>query len=258
MSGTTTSNRLCVLPLGGAMADKKALMVPEVEEGTWVYCPSVAVLVVADGRVVLVDTGMDAVHVEDPEHTFRGQPFARFLRPVMTSEDTLESRLAEVDLALTDVTDVINTHLHFDHAGNNHRLERSTFHVQRAHYESALGSPSCPNEYWNLEHLRYELIDGERELFPGIEVLPTDGHVVGHQSVLVTLGSGRRVLVCGDAIFSRENVDRGSWGSQADPDTARASGTRLWDLATRHEAVIVFGHDPDQERETRYSPYWYE
>ena len=149
---------------------------------------------------------------------------------------------------------VINTHLHFDHAGNNALFEGVPIYVQRAHYEQALGHPAYPNETWNLPGLRYELLDGETELFPGVELLLTPGHAPAHQSLLLTLTSGRRVLLCGDAILSQANIDHDNWETQADPVEARRSARRLIELAAEHDALMIFGHDPVQMHELTYAP----
>ena len=149
---------------------------------------------------------------------------------------------------------MINTHLHFDHAGNNALFAGVPIYVQRAHHEQALGNPAYPNETWNLPGLRYELLDGETELFPGVELLLTPGHAPAHQSLLVTLGSGRRVLLCADAILSRANVEHDNWESQADPAEARRSARRLLELAAEHDALMIFGHDPVQMHELTYAP----
>jgi N-acyl homoserine lactone hydrolase len=85
-----------------------------------------------------------------------------------------------------------------------------------------------------------------------VELLLTPGHAPAHQSLLVTLASGARVLLCADAILSRENLERDSWGTQADPETARASAARLVEVGAEHGALMIFGHDPVQMHELRY------
>ena len=172
----------------------------------------------------------------------------------MTEADRLEARLAAAGLRPGDLAGVINTHLHFDHAGNNALFAGVPIYVQRAHYEQALGNPAYPNETWNLPGLRYELLDGDTELFPGVELLLTPGHAPAHQSLLVTLGSGRRVLLCADAILSRANIEHDNWESQADPAEARRSARRLVELAAEHDALMIFGHDPVQMHELTYAP----
>jgi N-acyl homoserine lactone hydrolase len=245
---------LRVLRLGRSRVDKAALLIPELEAGVMVETPVYAYLLeLTDGRLVLVDTGMHPVHIDDPRAGFDPW-FATVLTPQLEEQDRLEARLAELGLRPADISAVINTHLHFDHAGANASFAGVPIHVQRTHYEWALGHPSCPSELFDLPTLSYELLDGEVELFDGVELLLTPGHAPGHQSLLLRLRSGARVLLCGDAILSRENIDRDSWTSQADPETARSSAARLVELAAAHGATMIFGHDPVQMHELRYAP----
>ena len=78
-----------------------------------------------DDRLVLVDTGMSRLHVGDPDLTWRGTPNAEILSVAMRPEDSLLIRLAQLGLHPHDIDYVINTHLHFDHAGNNDRSTSS-------------------------------------------------------------------------------------------------------------------------------------
>jgi N-acyl homoserine lactone hydrolase len=175
----------------------------------------------------------------------------------MTDEDRLERQLATIGLAPSDISCVISTHLHFDHAGNNALFGHVPIYVQRAHHEAARGNSEFPNEHWNLPELTYELLDGEQELFPGVELLLTPGHAPAHQSLLVTLVSGKKVLLTIDAIMSRANVERDSWSLQSDPDAARQSAHRLAAIADEHDAFVIYGHDHVQKDELTYAPHWY-
>jgi N-acyl homoserine lactone hydrolase len=245
-------NVLHVLRLGRSRVDKAALLLPELEPGVMVETPVYAYLIEAgDGRRILVDTGMHPVHIDEPHAGFDPW-FASVLTPQVGEGDRLEARLGELGLQPSDISAVINTHLHFDHAGANALFAGVPIHVQRAHYEWALGHPSCPNHLFDVAELRYDLLDGEGELFDGVELLLTPGHAPAHQSLLVTLSSGARVLLCADAILSRENLERDSWGTQAAPETARASAARLVEVAAEHDALMIFGHDPVQMHELRY------
>jgi N-acyl homoserine lactone hydrolase len=254
VSDSRQGNVLHVLRLGQSRVDKAALLLPELEPGFMVETPVYAYLIeAADGRRILVDTGMHPIHIREPHAGFDPW-FASVLTPQLGEDDRLEARLAELGLQPSDISAVINTHLHFDHAGANALFPGVPIHVQRAHYEWALGHPSCPNHLFDLPGLRYELLDGEGELFDGVELLLTPGHAPAHQSLLVTLSSGARVLLCADAILSRENIDHDSWGTQADPATARTSAARLVEIAAQHDALMIFGHDPVQMHELRSGP----
>ncbi len=250
--------RLYPLFLGEACCDKEVIS-PGVSDGQRVHIPIAGYLVATDaGRRVLVDTGIHRSHIEDPDRTFGGTEFAAKLRPAMRLEDTVDARLAPLGLRAGDVTDVVNTHLHFDHAGNNDAFAGARFWVQRSHYQAALDNPAFPNQYWRIEGLHYELLDGETDLGDGISVFPTPGHAPGHQSVLVRLDSGLNLILCGDAIYEQDNLTHDAWEGHADPAQARESALLLVERGRRLGATLVYGHDARQWAQLRRSPAFYE
>jgi N-acyl homoserine lactone hydrolase len=237
---------LYILPLGNCCCTYEVIA-PGVADGKRIHIPVPGYLIrLDDESLVLVDTGMNRIHISDPDYTFRGQPTADVLMPDMRREDSLLFRLAELGVAPSDISYVINTHLHFDHAGNNDLLKDATFFVQREHYEFAKGNPAFPNQYWNLPHLSYELTDGAATLFPGVEVIPTPGHAPAHQSVLLRLKESGNMIICGDAVYCQENYDHDSWDGQADPETARESALALRERASAERASMIYGHDRNQ------------
>jgi N-acyl homoserine lactone hydrolase len=245
--------QLYILPLGGCCCNYEVIA-PGVADGKRIHIPVPAFLIrLDDDSLVLVDTGMSRLHIADPDLTWRGTPFAELLVPDMRREDSLLWRLAELDIAPADINYVINTHLHFDHAGNNDLLKDATFFVQREHYEYAKDNPGFPNQYWNLPALSYELVDGAATLFPGVEVIPTPGHAPAHQSVLLRLPEAGNMILCGDAVYCQENYDNDAWGGQADPVTAKASALALRDRAQRENASMIYGHDRNQAKSLRFS-----
>ncbi len=245
---------LFVLPLGDCCCDYEVIA-PGVRDGHRLHIPVNAYLVrLDDDRLVLVDTGMNRMHVSDPELTWRGTPTADALMPVMRKEDSLLFRLAQLEVAPQDIDFVVNTHLHFDHAGNNDLLGRATFFVQRDQYEQAKDNPSFPNQYWNLPSLSYELLDGEARLFDALHVLPTPGHCHGHQSVMLDLDETGSVILCGDAVYCKENFEHDTWTSQSDPERPRERGLMLQSLANERQAMMIYGHDPVQFHELRRAP----
>jgi N-acyl homoserine lactone hydrolase len=249
---------LYILPLGGCCCNYE-VVAPGVADGKRIHIPVPAYLIRLDNdELVLVDTGMNRIHIKDPDATWRGQPLADLLVPDMRREDSLLWRLAELDIAPADINYVINTHLHFDHAGNNDMLKDSKFFVQREHYEFAKNTPAVfPHQYWNLPGLSYELVDGAATLFEGIEVIPTPGHAPAHQSVLLRLPETGNLILTGDAVYCQENFDHDSWDSQADPATARVSALELRERAARESADMIYGHDRNQAKTLRYSTLSY-
>ncbi len=114
----------------------------------------------------------------------------------------LEKALKRVKLAPGDITDVVLTHLHFDHAGGlthedaqgNLQLSfpQAVHHVRREHWEwaknpSERDAPSFTAR--DLEFVgrnaRLNLVEADTEIKPGVRVVNTGGHAPGHQVVIV-------------------------------------------------------------------------
>jgi N-acyl homoserine lactone hydrolase len=108
-----------------------------------------------------------------------------------------------------DVKYIINTHVG-DHAGDNHMFPHATFIIQQPEVEWARkNKPHGPRSLteWDFPGAKLELLAGEDvEVLPGLRCLFTPGHTPGHQSVLLE-HEGRKVLFCGDAIYSEEIWD---------------------------------------------------
>ena len=189
----------------------------------------------------------------------RGRPFAASLTPIMTPEDDVQNRLYELGLTAGNIDVLVSTHFHFDHAGNHGDFGASRIVVQREAHEYALANPGrFPEDIWNLPHLRYEYIEGDYELAPGVTLLESSGHVPGHMSVLVRLPNTGPVLLAIDAIYTRETLERDIWKGYHDPERAHRSGHRLAEIAEREGALLVFGHDPAQWATFRLSPEYYD
>ena len=193
---------------------------------------------------------MNRIHIKDPDAHLAGASRSRtLLVPDMRREDSLLWRLAELDIAPADIDYVINTHLHFDHAGNNDLLKDAKFFVQREHYEYAKDNPAFPNQYWNLPGLSYELVDGAATLFPGVEVIPTPGHAPAHQSVLLRLPETGNMIISGDAVYCQENYDHDAWGGQADPADGPGQRAGPARAGERENASMIYGHDRNQAKD---------
>src|ERR1700693_3693053 len=88
--------------------------------------------------------------------------------------------LAEHDLSPADVRIVINTHLHFDHCGQNAVFKHAPFYVQRSELERARLEESVTSQWFDFAGARFELVDGDAEVAEGVRLLVTPGHTVGH------------------------------------------------------------------------------
>ncbi len=154
--------------------------------------------------------------------------------------------LAEHDLSPADVRIVINSHLHFDHCGQNAVFKHAPFYVQRAELDRARREKTAPSEWFDFAGARFELVDGDAQIAEGVRVVATPGHTVGHQSVIVDTPDGGAVMI-GDAAYTSEiyrdadDADLAKWrGQYAD----RAAWSRsLHKLHGLHPHAVHFCHD---------------
>lgn len=211
-----------------------------------------------EGNIVF-DTGLHPVHISNPHATFGKPPPDRealAMRIVMTEEDAIVARLAALGVEPDDVSIVVNSHLHFDHAGNNGAFPRATFVVQAEHLAFAKGKPNFPGVYWDIAELRYLPVTGRTRVASGVEVVPTPGHAPGHQSLVVDLPETGRVVLTGDAAFTRENIVRGQTTAM-DEDEARESMTLIRSLANGDLKRVFTSHDADAWATWRHAPAAY-
>ena len=128
--------------------------------------------------------------------------------------------LAEHDLSPADVKIVVNSHLHFDHCGQNAVFRHAPFYIQRSELERAyLWEESTVVQWFDFGGAKYELLDGDAPVAEGVRVVATPGHTVGHQSVFVEADDGEAVMI-GDAAYTGdiyrdvEKADLSEWPGQ--------------------------------------------
>jgi N-acyl homoserine lactone hydrolase len=140
------------------------------------------------GGAVLVDTGV-------------GGP-QKWLTDWRVVNRSVADALDELGMTPGDIGLVINTHLHFDHCGQNAVFKHAAFYVQRAELDRARRESPQLSDWFDFMNARFELLDGDAEVLPGLSVIATPGHTVGHQSVLVQAGDGMTDLLIGDAAYT--------------------------------------------------------
>ncbi len=199
------------------------------------------------GRVVLVDGGIG----EKNDDAFRERFAVRSspLLEVVTAAGVDPGR----------VTDVVITHLHFDHCGGLTRREGAdrvvpTFpearhYLQRANRETALDpNPRERASYLReniepLEDVDLLLVDGDAELFPGLSVERSDGHTRGMQTVRIE-GGGRVIRYLADLAPTHHHVRVPfTMGYDICARTMMEEKERLIAAACEEDATLIFEHD---------------
>lgn len=205
-------------------------------------------LLETDEGPLLVDTGNDPAVIDDPVR-WGGRPGSGLL-PLMTPDHHPARQLARLGLGPGDIRVVIYTHLHRDHAGAARLFPAARHVVQAAEYRWArhpdgFSRGSYPVDGPASLPLDWELVDGDRCLFPGIHLLTTPGHSPGHQSVVLwAVPAAGSVIITGDAVPCLRNIeaDRPP-GVATDVPAAMSSLHRLTALAEATGAQLLVSHD---------------
>ena len=113
----------------------------------------------------------------------------------------LEQALGEVSLSVGQITAVVNTHLHFDHCGNNRLFPGTPILVQAAELEAAQQPRYTVAEWVDFPGASYVPIHGAHSLSENVQLIATPGHTPGHQS-LVVRSQGRVDLIVGQAAYT--------------------------------------------------------
>ena len=212
-----------------------------------------SLLIRGGGRTILVDTGA-------------GRKDSEKFAKIFALDDapySLETSLAALGVAPEEVTDVILTHLHFDHVGGAVRRDDGALRlafpnamhfVQRRQWEWAL-HPSdrdkasyLPDNFLPLRDAeKLALLDGDTELFPGISLRVVDGHTFGQQLVRIS-NDTRSLLYCGDLIPMSAHVP-GPYimGYDLQPIVTLEEKTAMLEGAVRNRDILMFEHDPGVE-----------
>ncbi len=210
-----------------------------------------SLLIVGGQRRILVDTGIGDCLNAKMKRLYR----------VNSSADQLGNVLQQLGCNPAEITDVIITHLHFDHVGGAVQrgtaqrqplFPQATYYVQRRNYEWAL-SPSVldrtsymRDNFIPLEKSgQLQLIDGEKELFPGIELFVSHGHTPGQQMVLIR-DRDKPLFFCADLCPSALHIPT-TWISAFDlyPLTLIKEKEHIFVQAVRHNWQLIFPHDTE-------------
>jgi N-acyl homoserine lactone hydrolase len=155
--------------------------------------------------------------------------------------------LERAGLGLHEIVAVVNSHLHFDHCGQNPTLfgGSTTFYAQVAEFEAVEADRSYTDAGWALcptEQRR--ALRGDERIADGVTILATPGHTVGHQSVLVE-AAGRRVVIGAQVVWHRDefHAERASRANvDPTPELRAASVESIRRLKSFHPEIVHLSH----------------
>jgi len=204
-------------------------------------------------RRVLVDTGIGD----------RWEDKHREIFAIERGQGHLVGELAAAGVSADSITDVVLTHLHFDHCGGtlravDDRLEpmfpNAKHWVQDKHWRWAHQPTDRDKASFRIDDFHpleagglLELVDGPREIIPGVKVTPVNGHTTGQQLVEFDTGAGV-VVYCADLIplASQINVP---WimGYDLNPLLTLEEKRRFLSRAAEDDYLLIFEHDAAHE-----------
>jgi glyoxylase-like metal-dependent hydrolase (beta-lactamase superfamily II) len=203
------------------------------------------------GRTILVDTG----NGDKESDAF----MARFK---FEGRGVLDRNLARFGVTPAEIDLVILTHLHFDHAGGATRLDgalepvpsfpNARYVLQARDLDNARTASLRERASYlpkNWEPLQaaglLDLVEGDREILPGLSVRTVPGHTPGLQAVVLE-GGGRRLIYLADLIPTARHIQP-AWvmGYDLDVVTCVNERVKLLEEVAGTDTILVFEHDPD-------------
>jgi glyoxylase-like metal-dependent hydrolase (beta-lactamase superfamily II) len=205
-------------------------------------------LVRAHGKNVLVDTGLGAKEDEKFHRMF-----------AVERAPTLMDSLKRLGLHPEDIHLVVNTHLHFDHAGGNTRRDqegnlrpafpKARYVVQSGEFEDAARANERTRASYRQDNFRpifdqWDFLHGDTELLPGLTAIVTAGHTRCHQGVKIE-SEGKVAFFLGDLIPTVSHLPL-PYIMGYDLFPIQTLETKRWvlDRAFEEQWLLLFEHDP--------------
>ncbi len=208
-------------------------------------------LLIGNGRVILVDSGVGTKFNEKFQEIYA----------VDHSRGSLIRSLAAKNIQPEDITDVIITHLHFDHAGGTTIIDDdgsiklqfpgATHYIQQQQLDWSLKNfPKDRASYLeeNIKPLtesdRLQILNGTQIPIPGLELIISDGHTIGQQMVLVS-DEHTRLFYAADLIPMRAHIPV-PWIMAYDlqPMVTVREKQQILKRAVEENWIVFFEHDP--------------
>ena len=209
-----------------------------------------ALLLIGNGRRILIDTGNGTKFNDKLSSVYK----------IDTSESDLISSLGSHGCMRADITDVILTHLHFDHAGGGTTREKgevvptfpnARYYVQHEQWQAAMHPTErdrasfIPDDYMPIyERGMLTFTEGEGEILPGISVRLVHGHTSALQCPTISAGS-TTLCYCADLVPLASHVQL-PWIMAYDlrPLVTLEEKRELLARAVEEQWTLFFEHDP--------------
>lgn len=209
-------------------------------------------------RPLLVEYGKKIILIDNGNGTKYTDKIANIYN-INLQESDIELALQKNGFNADQITDVILTHLHFDHAGGSTKLENNQYvpvfknakyYVQKEHFQWALNPTEKDRASFMKENYMpiyengmLELIEGDGELFPNIELITTNGHTKSLQMVKIKSGN-QSLLFLADLCPTNAHLNYSySMGYDNFPLTTLEERKKYLTQAFEENSIVFFEHD---------------
>jgi glyoxylase-like metal-dependent hydrolase (beta-lactamase superfamily II) len=237
--------KLWALRCGDLYTDVSGLLAGE-PTGAMGEVPVMCFAVDTGDGVLVFDTGLhEACCGPDPTAHFGAMWSVFEIR--CPRHALVDERLSQAGYSVDEVRWVVNSHLHFDHAGRNAAFPVAHEYVRARELEWARTRTTKPSGVLagDLAELNADTWDYDDtfDLMPGLRLVSTPGHTPGHQALQVSFTDGRSFVCAGDAAYTLQAiVEHRPTGRPTDSAQATASLETLTALGSE----ILTSHDIDQ------------
>jgi glyoxylase-like metal-dependent hydrolase (beta-lactamase superfamily II) len=224
----------------------------------WYECTTHAVLVDTPEGKLLWDTSCP----RDWESRWEPTGLQEFFPYDEVSEEQyLDRQLGALGVSPADLSHVLMSHLHFDHAGNvrtfagtgaklicNDKEKEFAFG-----FEGPFTGAHLKADY---EGIDFETVSGDTGILPGVSVIEAPGHTPGTMAMRVDLPETGTMIFTSDAVYMGD-----AYGPPATPAAIvndltawYASVEKIRKIAEETNATVIFGHDSEQMKTLRRAP----
>ncbi len=245
----------------GYLRVRKNVFIPDADKNDFIQIPLPVFLVTHPQGNILFDTGPHPDVFKDAAARWGG--LAKAFQPVGNETDGVISQLANIGIGSDAIRYVVNSHLHFDHAGGNQFFSESKFLVSGRELAFAQLPENEGKGYFSADwdhSLAYQEVGGDLDIFGDgkLVIVPMPGHTTGHQILIVRLSDQGTVILSGDCVPLKEHYnDFVLPKNNVDNKQALASVEKLHALVKAEKAFLIHGHDPRQWQQLTKIPDYY-
>ena len=231
------------LVAAGTVVGTKQMRNPAIK---WIKIPTYAVFIDHPERKIIFDLGVRPGYVY-PEICLDLFPH------YYGDGQVLEHQLSLAGYKPTDITDVILSHLHWDHCGNLNLFDHADIYFNPSELKS---NPNIPPD---ISIKKPHLIEEDLEFLSGIQVITLPGHTVGVLGIVVHLKKDGTLIFPSDAIYARDNYGPPArlGGTVYDSLSYFESIEKVRILEEKYGAIVMYSHDMEFFETMKKPPEYY-